>query len=53
MRSTRELETAQGARTELSANGLRKLTKGETLKNAGISARTANDYEQLTGGRNP
>ncbi len=47
---SRELEKAQGARTELRDNGDVKL-KTETLANAGINLRTAERYEELTGGR--
>jgi hypothetical protein len=45
---SRELETAQGQRTELSATSR---TKSETLAEAGIPKRTAYDYEQLAGGK--
>jgi hypothetical protein len=44
---SRELETAKNQYA--TANG--RQSKKETLKTAGISIRTANDYEQLTGGR--
>ena len=47
---SRDLETAQGARTELHPNDRKKL-KADTLEEAGIPISTANDYEQLTGGR--
>jgi hypothetical protein len=47
---SRELETAQGMRNELSADVCTK-SKEETLKEAGIPKRTAYDYEELTGGK--
>jgi hypothetical protein len=47
---SRDLETAQGARTELGADGRTK-SKEETLADAGISTSTANRYEELAGGK--
>jgi hypothetical protein len=46
----RDLETAQGARNELLPSD-RKKSKSETLADAGIATSTANDYEQLAGGK--
>jgi hypothetical protein len=48
---SRELEKAQGERTELRDNDDGKLTKTETLEQAGINLRTAEYYEELAGGR--
>src|SRR5262249_50292606 len=47
---SRELEKAQGFAATILPND-RKNTKTEALKQAGIPISTANDYEQLTGGR--
>lgn len=47
---SRELEKAKRSRTDLHPND-RDQTKTETLRQAGIPISTANDYEQLTGGR--
>src|SRR5215475_2784048 len=48
---SRELETAQGERTDLPVNDDRKLTKEETLDRAGLNDRTARRYEELSGPR--
>lgn len=47
---SRELETAQGDRTELHPAS-RKKSKTDALADAGISTSTAHDYEELAGGR--
>jgi hypothetical protein len=44
---SRELEKAQGARTELQDSGVQKSTKEAQLEAAGLTTRTANRYEQL------
>jgi hypothetical protein len=44
---SRELEKAQGSRTELPSTDAKKLTKAQQLDAAGLKARTANRYEEL------
>jgi hypothetical protein len=48
---SRELEKAPPIRGDLLPTDGKKITKEQTLAEAGISTTTANDYEQLTGGR--
>lgn len=48
---SRDLEISKGGRPNNSSERSPEFSKADTLKQAGIAIRTANDYEQLTGGR--